>query len=437
MRMLQCVGRRVRRVGFPAVLAGVSSGLAYHCCATGGESTEAELESSIAQLQRQADKARQRAQERVHFYGEQEMLGMTPKLWLEALDEHHRYGSILYPYWQRWEASSTRWMFFDWLDNGRGALIDLPSCPRRLLEEARTIYMTREQLDLCRVRIRDGLLVWEADGEPVTLPERGPSTETVRARAIAALVEERLTTTRRRERLLREARAGVMAAMRDGTPATPERLKALTEPLVSDGLLRRLRDPHFVERARVLPTMQDEDGYRRMWERFKAPHRWTPDGHTLVGAKADGPAYELPASLLPNLGWGDVLQALDHEEGHAMRDGPLQTAEERQWPNKPGKGGIFAIDMYGQMTAAHKVSGALHHSSLTGGKCCRFAGAITVEEGRVRRITPHSGHYVPTQAEYDALIESWRHAGLDLAEAEIGGLVKDKRRRRDDAAAAG
>ena len=45
---------------------------------------------AIAQLQKQADKARRRAQERVRFTGTQEeMLGMTPKLWLEALDEEH------------------------------------------------------------------------------------------------------------------------------------------------------------------------------------------------------------------------------------------------------------------------------------------------------------------------------------------------------------
>ena len=28
-----------------------------------------------------------------------------------------------------------------------------------------------------------------------------------------------------------------------------------------------------------------------------------------------GPAYALPEQLLPGLGWADVLQALDHEEG--------------------------------------------------------------------------------------------------------------------------
>ena len=29
-------------------------------------------------------------------------------------------------------------------------------------------------------------------------------------------------------------------------------------------------------------------------------------------------------------------------------------------------------------------------------------------DGRVLALTPHSGHYVPTQAEYDSLVAEWR-----------------------------
>ena len=43
-------------------------------------------------------------------------------------------------------------MFFDWLDSGRGALIDLPTSPRRLLEERKVLYLGREELKLCEVR---------------------------------------------------------------------------------------------------------------------------------------------------------------------------------------------------------------------------------------------------------------------------------------------
>ncbi|KAH8056048.1 IQ calmodulin-binding motif-containing protein [Aureococcus anophagefferens] len=91
-------------------------------------------DARVKQLLKQTDKARQHAQERVPHAGTF-MMGVVPKQWLEVLDEKHRYGSILYPYWQRWEASRTRMSFFMWLDEGRGCLVDLPDCPRRFLEE--------------------------------------------------------------------------------------------------------------------------------------------------------------------------------------------------------------------------------------------------------------------------------------------------------------
>ena len=165
----------LRRLGATsAVLGGSTFVASMSSCSKNEDAAAAANDDAVfalKQLQKQADKARRRAQERVPL-GSQEMLGMTPKLWLEALDEEHRYGSILYHYWQRWEASRTRWMFFEWLDYGRGSLIDLPIAPRRLLEESKTLYLTREELRLCEVRIErsTGRLLWCADSEPVTLP---------------------------------------------------------------------------------------------------------------------------------------------------------------------------------------------------------------------------------------------------------------------------
>ena len=427
-----------RRVGAVGAVAGGGLMMIYRPRTTAhskgtaeAAALEADPQHTISQLQRQADKARRRAQERVRL-GSQEMLGMTPKLWLEALDEEHRYGSVLHHYWQRWEASRTRWMFFEWLDTGRGALVDLPIAPRRLLEEAKTLYLDREQLKLCEVRIErsSGRLLWCADDEPLTLPmpagARVP--ETKRARAVTALVEERLTTSRRREKLLREARDAVEQAVRAERAPTAETLAAITAPLVQEGLLRALRDEHFTQRSVVMPTIQDEASYHAMWERFKVRDRWT-DGDCADVSKQAGPAYVLPVALLRDRTWVDVLAAIEHEEGRGMASGRMETAEQRLRPNKPGKGGIFVVDMYGTIHAAQKVSGAFHHSSLTRGHCCRFAGSITVEAGRVRKISPHSGHYVPTQPEYDALIECWQKDGLDLSNAEIGGFVKERRPR--------
>jgi len=89
---------------------------------------------------------------------------------------------------------------------------------------------------------------------------------TPRARAIAALVEPRLVVTRRREALLREARDAVADATARGAPATHAALEQLTAPLVAEGLLRGLRDPHFRERARPMPSVQSVHGYQVMWD---------------------------------------------------------------------------------------------------------------------------------------------------------------------------
>jgi len=130
--------------------------------------------------------------------------------------------------------------------------------------------------------------VWCADGQPVTLPAPAPVTATTtqtatqaaveaaaeatpRARAIAALVEPRLVVTRRREALLREARGAVADATARGAPATPAALAQLTAPLVAEGLLRGLRDPHFHERARPMPSVQSVHGYQVMWDMYN-PH---------------------------------------------------------------------------------------------------------------------------------------------------------------------
>lgn len=274
----------LRRLSVTAVSGCALSMAGHHAAQNKGD------EDAIAQLRKQADKARQRAQERIRL-GPHEMLGMTPKLWLEALDENHRYGSNLHQYWQRWEASRTRWMFFDWLDHGRGALIDLPTCPRRLLEEGKVLYLTRAQLKLCEVRIQDGLLVWCSDGEPVTLPTPA---QTPREQAIATLIEERLTISRRRERLLRDARAKVADAVRRGQPATPAALAELTAPLVVGWVERWSSRSHVCLRGGVFAS---PDG---AWSPVTSPD--LPGG--------GGPAARTTRPALPRARRGDAVRAI-------------------------------------------------------------------------------------------------------------------------------
>jgi hypothetical protein len=41
-------------------------------------------------------------------------------------------------------------------------------------------------------------------------------------------------------------------------------------------------------------------------------------------------------------------------------------------------------------------------------------------------LSPHSGHYIPTQAEYDALQSMLRAKGVDLSLTDVRDMIKSK-----------
>ena len=91
-----------------------------------------------------------------------------------------------------------------------------------------------------------------------------------------------------------------------------------------------------------------------------------------------------------------------------------------------GKGGIFTLHHYDKLHCGHKVTGLFHHSSMTRGHCVKFAGALSIVEGRLTMLSPHSGHYIPSQAEYSALQSMLQAKGVDLSFTDIKDMVKSK-----------
>jgi hypothetical protein len=84
---------------------------------------------------------------------------LDQKSWLECFDEKHRYGAHLRPYYQRWlELGTPGKHFWAWLDGE--PLVDLPDCPRALLERDVVTYLSPEQRQQFRVNIANGLLSW-------------------------------------------------------------------------------------------------------------------------------------------------------------------------------------------------------------------------------------------------------------------------------------
>lgn len=330
---------------------------------------------------------------------DQQMLGLSPRLWMEVFDKKHRYASLVYVYWRRWQLSDSNDHFWDWLDHGMGSLIDLPEAPRRLLHEWHVIYLNRKQQKLLRVVIDPctGRFHWEADLSPVTLPQAPAaslSEMTRREQSVTALLQERLGKSARRDEMLAAARQQVEAAIVAGEEASPDGLAAITGPLIQESLLCQLRDPWFAERHDAAPTPLGHSHHRTMGE--------------------------LPETLLPGIGWQDVLRAIDHDQGLEMNT-PLVTGEDRLRGNA-----IFVLDSFGPLYCGPKIRGILQHSSFVRGHCVKVAGGIVLKDGWLVELSPHSGHYQPGQETVEEMIDDWRAKGVDFSNVELKPFQKMK-----------
>jgi len=62
-----------------------------------------------------------------------------------------------------------------------------------------------------------------------------------------------------------------------------------------------------------------------------------------------------------------------------------------------------------------KIKGAFHHSSFLGGGAVAGAGYITVASGKLLRISPHSGHYRPSETSFTRMLALFQDAlGISL-----------------------
>lgn len=354
-----------------------------------------------------------------------EVLGLAPRLWIEVLDPRHRYATLLYDYWRRWEVSDTRDHFFNWIDGnsgvgGQGSLIDLPYAPRRLLDEWQVIYLRREDQDLFRVSIEreTGRFLWALDGTPVTLPAplqrhstpadcaEGiydpaddhlpadlPVSTTMREARVAGLLKPLLSRSCRRDALLERARQLVEAAIALGEAPCPVRVAEIALPLFAEGLLCQLRDPFFKERHDAATT---------------------PNGHAHLRLMP-----KLPEELLPGRTWEHFLNAIDHDQGRFMKT-PFAQGRARAH----GKG-IFVWDTFGLLYCGTKLRGNFHHSSFVRGHCVKVAGGITIVDGTLEMLTPHSGHYQPGEEHVNDMIVEWRSRGVDFSHVELKPYTKE------------
>merc|ERR1712061_111504 len=74
-------------------------------------------------------------------------------------------------------------------------------------------------------------------------------------------------------------------------------------------------------------------------------------------------------------------------------------------PPPEGERQIFVITIEKQMYIGPKVKGFFHHSSFNAGRACIGAGYVVVKFGKLEEISPHSGHYRPTEINYQVMLD--------------------------------
>ncbi|KAK9812845.1 hypothetical protein WJX72_004631 [[Myrmecia] bisecta] len=92
----------------------------------------------------------------------------------------------------------------------------------------------------------------------------------------------------------------------------------------------------------------------------------------------------------------------------------LKAAKQRRNANK----WIFVTSADGnRFYVAPKVKGRFQHSSFLAGGAVGAAGAIMVNRGRIVKLTPMSGHYVPDVHQYIAFLDKLAKQKVDLTRA--------------------
>jgi hypothetical protein len=77
---------------------------------------------------------------------------------------------------------------------------------------------------------------------------------------------------------------------------------------------------------------------------------------------------------------------------------------------------IFVMDQHGNIYAHEQVRGQFHHSSFLGGQPVAAAGELRVVDGRLELVSDQSGHYRPTRAHTEQLLDNLRQQGVDLSD---------------------
>ncbi|KAJ3334520.1 Calcineurin subunit B [Gonapodya sp. JEL0774] len=98
-------------------------------------------------------------------------------------------------------------------------------------------------------------------------------------------------------------------------------------------------------------------------------------------------------------------------EDSSRRNAMKMSKQERKQHKTPW---MYVMDIEGRIFIAMKEKGSYHHSSLAQGGALRAAGGLIIEEGRLVKITPLSGHYRPAPAAFEVALRHLKSLVSDM-----------------------
>ncbi|XP_047322794.1 IQ domain-containing protein IQM2-like [Impatiens glandulifera] len=112
-----------------------------------------------------------------------------------------------------------------------------------------------------------------------------------------------------------------------------------------------------------------------------------------------------------------------------INDGKLmfkQTGELLDTSEPKGAKWIFVLSTSMSLYVAQKKKGKFQHSSFLAGGAASSAGRIVVENGILKSVWPHSGHYRPTPENFQDFISFLKKNNLDLEDVKLDPADEDE-----------
>ncbi|KAL6005927.1 hypothetical protein ACLOJK_039972 [Asimina triloba] len=154
-----------------------------------------------------------------------------------------------------------------------------------------------------------------------------------------------------------------------------------------------------------------------------AVSRWSR-ARTRVAKVGKGLSKDEKAQKLALRHW---LEAKEREEYEVIVEGgkivykqsgiPINTPEGLKW--------IFVLSTSRALYVGEKIKGEFQHSSFLAGGAISAAGRLVAADGVLKAIWPHSGHYLPTEDNFQEFVGFLEDLNLDLTDVKRYPIGED------------